>query len=319
MAGAWTEMRGAWMQIRRARMQTRAAWTFFSAALKSPAAAAESMGTLERPACGRAVRWAEPLINLGISAFAIYHLRFAISPKGLTVSAFPTSPRGAFLLWCQEHAPVWTTNALDIGMTAAQATAFSGAVTAANASNIAVEAARQAYRTAVDTNNDNFAALRSLAGDDVRTIRAFAENAEKPGAIYALAQIPPPADPQPAPPPGMPTDLSVSIEPATGNLELKWKSTNPAGTSGTSYIVRRKLPGETAFSFIGVTGSKKFVDATFFAGPDSVQYTVQGQRADSSGPMSEVFTINFGRAGGGGFQISNVAGGGQGGTVGLAA
>jgi hypothetical protein len=40
-----------------------------------------------------------------------------------------------------------------------------------------------------------------------------------------------------------------------------------------------------------------------------VQYTVQAQRSDQSGPVSEVFTVNFGRTGGGGFQISSVTGG----------
>ena len=39
-----------------------------------------------------------------------------------------------------------------------------------------------------------------------------------------------------------------------------------------------------------------------------MQYTVQGQRADSSGPLSEIFTVNFGQNAGGGF-AAVVAGG----------
>lgn len=31
-----------------------------------------------------------------------------------------------------------------------------------------------------------------------------------------------------------------------------------------------------------------------------MQYTVQGQRADAAGPVSQIFTANFGRAPGGG-------------------
>ena len=58
------------------------------------------------------------------------------------------------------------------------------------------------------------------------------------------------------------------------------------------------LPGATEFTFVGVTGTKKFTDKTFFAGPDFVEYTVQGQRSDQSGPVSEVFVVNFGQAGG---------------------
>jgi hypothetical protein len=112
--------------------------------------------------------------------------------------------------------------------------------------------------------------------------------------------IDPPAPPSPAPPPAQPTDLTVELEPQIGDLILRWKAENPSGTSGTSYIIRRKLEGESSFSFIGVTGSKKFVDTTLIAGPDTVQYTVQGQRADQTGPMSQVFMVTFGRTPSGG-------------------
>lgn len=40
------------------------------------------------------------------------------------MGAYPTSPRAAFLEWCQAHAPVFTANATNIGLTTAQATAF---------------------------------------------------------------------------------------------------------------------------------------------------------------------------------------------------
>lgn len=80
-----------------------------------------------------------------------------------------------------------------------------------------------------------------------------------------------------------------------GSLTLRWKSNNPRGTSRTSYIIRRRLPGESAFAFVGVSGSSKFVDSTFIAGPDSVQ----GQRGDAAEPVSEIFTVNFGQAPGG--------------------
>lgn len=39
-----------------------------------------------------------------------------------------------------------------------------------------------------------------------------------------------------------------------------------------------------------------------------MQYTVQGQRADSSGPLSPIFTVNFGQAPGGGFTATVMAG-----------
>jgi len=157
----------------------------------------------------------------------------------------------------------------------------------------AAKVATQQVKDAVDT-------LRTNAGDVVRSIRAFAELQEDPNAVYALAQIPVPAEPSPAPPPAEPTNLTVTLEPQNGNLMLKWKASNPAGTSGTSYIVKRRLPGESTFQFIGVTGTKEFVDTTLVAGPDCVQYTVQGQRGNSSGPVSQMFTVSFGQLPGGG-------------------
>lgn len=215
------------------------------------------------------------------------------------MSTFPTSPRAAFLLWCQEHAPVFTANAAAIGLTPAQATAFAAGVTALENSVLAQEAAKQAYRAATLTATDDLDALKSLAGDTVRNIRTFAENSDKPSDVYAIAQIPAPAPPSPAPPPVKPGNLSVTLDGSTGNLTLRWKAANPA--PGTTYLVRRKLPGEAAFSFLGTSGgSKMFVDTTFIAGPDSVQYTVQGQRAGLSGPVSDVFLVTFGQPGGGG-------------------
>ncbi len=96
--------------------------------------------------------------------------------------------------------------------------------------------------------------------------------------------------------------------PTTGVLELRWKAANPRGTQGTSYIVRRREEGQTEFMFIGVTGEKRYVDNTFFSGPDRVEYTIQGQRADSAGPVSNVLTVQFGRTGPG-FSIVGVTGG----------
>ncbi len=195
------------------------------------------------------------------------------------------------------HAPVWTANAVAIGLTPAQATAFQSLTTAAHNAYNAKLAADQAARAATITLQASVTDARRSASDLIRTIKAFAENASKPDVIYNLAQIPPPATPQPAPPPAKPGDLTVTLVPTTGALELRWKASNPVGTVGTSYIIRRREEGQTEFMFVGVTGEKRFVDSTFFSGPDSVEYTVQGQRADSAGPVSDIFIINFGRSG----------------------
>jgi hypothetical protein len=220
------------------------------------------------------------------------------------MGTYPVSPRADFLAWCQAHTLVFQSNAAAIGISAAQATTFKNLTTdtaaAANAQFIAKEAAKAATQTV----NARFDDLAESAAEMVRSIRTFAENTGNPG-VYAIAQIPPPAIPQPIPAPTQPTNLSATLEATSGDITLRWKATQPAGAAGTSYLIRRRLAGQTEFAFVGVVGGKKFVDDTLIAGPDSVAYTVQAQRSDAAGPVSEILTINFGRAPGGSLTITN--------------
>ena len=210
-------------------------------------------------------------------------------------STYPTAPRSDFLEWCQVHAPVFTAAVAEIGLSAEEALAFAEATTLAQTRSLAQEAAKETAKVATQQVVSAFDDLGNTVGNVVRTIRAYAEMSNDPNAIYAIAQIPPPAQPSPLPPPAQPTDLTVLLDPTAGTLTLHWKAKNPVGASGTSYIIRRRLPDQTEFAFIGVSGKKAFVDATLVAGPDSVQYTVQGQRGDLAGPVSPIFTVNFGK------------------------
>ncbi len=215
-------------------------------------------------------------------------------------TTYPTAPRSAFLEWCQVHAPVFTSAVAEIGLTAEEALAFAEATTLGETRLLGQVAAKEVSKVATQQVVSAFDELSGTAGNVVRTIRAYAESSENPDAVYAIAQIPPPGEPSPQPPPAQPTELTVLLDPTEGTVTLRWKAKNPVGTSGTAYLVRRRLPGESDFAFIGVSGKKNFVDATLVAGPDSVQYTVQGQRADLSGPVSPIFTVNFGKLPSGG-------------------
>ncbi|HYE63328.1 MAG TPA: hypothetical protein VD997_15155 [Phycisphaerales bacterium] len=216
----------------------------------------------------------------------------------------PQTPRALFLAFCQSHAPQWVTNAVGVGLTGPSALAYKEQVDEAVAAVLAAEQARNAAKAATAYANDLVSALKSSTATTVTKIRLFAEAAEKPSVVWQLADLTPPGPPAPVPAPAQPSDLAISINPTSGELTLKWKASNPAGSSGTSYIVRRRLPGETEFAFLGVTGTKSFTDTTLFAGPDSVQYTVQGQRAGLSSPVSAILTVNFGRLPGGGLTIT---------------
>ncbi len=215
------------------------------------------------------------------------------------MSQIPSSPRSAVYTWCEARVEPWETNALAIGISVLEAQAF-GASVGAFATAVSNQAkAKAAYEAATDGVNDAYRTMRRNMTNGIADIRQFAEQQSNPTGVYELAQVPPRAAASTAPPPGRPFDFSVELVDTTGAVQLRWKCQNPTGTTGTSYIIRRRLPTETAFSFVGVTGEKRFVDNTFIAGPDRVEYTVQAQRADSAGPVSSIFTINFGLPGSG--------------------
>jgi hypothetical protein len=199
--------------------------------------------------------------------------------------------------WLDQHSPVFQTNGAAIGLSPAQIGEYKTAALAARAKFNNRLTADAAAKVALNQQQDAVREARQSASDCIRTIKAFAQNSTTPQTIYDLAQIPAPSTPAPLPAPGKPNEMSVAITPTTGAITLSWKALNPPGSSGTSYIVRRRTNVDAPFEFIGVTGSKKFTDSNFIAGPDAVQYTVQGQRSDLAGAVSDILTINFGRSG----------------------
>ncbi len=225
------------------------------------------------------------------------------------MSTFPTGRRADFLDWCQAHVTPWTENAADIGLTPAQAASFAGRTEDLAKAVLDLNAARQAFAVAAQAAKEAFRRARAEAAARVGTIRAFAGASKNPLPIYNDAQIDPPAKRSPAPPPARPTQLAATLAASDGSLTLTWKASNPAGTSGTTYIIRRRIPsaapgatgepgtgaGDNGFVLIGVTGNKAFVDATIVAGTAEVQYMVQGQRGASTGPVSAILTVNFGQ------------------------
>jgi hypothetical protein len=206
-----------------------------------------------------------------------------------------------FLAFCQNHAPTWSAQAANIGIAPMQATAFSTLVGTLNTAYQAHISAQNAARNATIALNDTTATTRAAAADLLRLIKAFAENSATPNTVYAKADIPPPATPAPAEPPGQPTNFKAALQPE-GFLSLTWKALNPSGLGGTVWTVRRKLATESAWTIVGATGLRKFTDETLplGGGGGEVQYVVQGQRAQSVGLPSTPFVVQFGVGGGGG-------------------
>lgn len=225
--------------------------------------------------------------------------------------------------FCEAHTPVWSTTPAAIGLTAAQVTALFNATEDARKSYNDAISARDASKAATTSSNADAAIMRDKAADLIRQIKAYAQLQANPAAVYAAAQIPPPAAPTPLPAPGVATNIIITLE-STGAVTLSWEATNAAASSGAFYSISRKLPGQAAFIGIGgAPGSTSesrrmsFTDATVptSAAGAGVSYIIQGQRGSQLGTASEAIVVHFGSSGATG--TANVTGAGA--TLGLAA
>ncbi len=165
--------------------------------------------------------------------------------------------------------------------------------------------ALNAARAATQIANDAVRAMKALGSIDIQKIKTYADSTDNVN-VYAIAELPAPSAPSSVPPPGLCTNLSVTILP-TGALTLKWKCVNPAGASGTSYEVARRIGSTGSFVTIGSGGGNKtFIDDTLPSGSSPVFYRVTGVRSTVRGTTNE-FVVNFGvSSGGGGLTVQSV-------------
>lgn len=204
--------------------------------------------------------------------------------------------------FCETHWPVWNANAAAIGLTSAQAGNFKTLTLAARAAYDAAQNAKAAWHAAVTNQNQAIRAATENAADLIRVIKGFAELSANPDAVYAVAQIPPPATPVPAQAPGRPNNVSVALEPS-GAITLSWEAANAAAGSGAFFNISRKLPGQTGFTPLGgapgttsETRRMSFTDTTVptSAAGAGAQYIIQGQRGTMLGAPSDAVTVQFG-------------------------
>jgi hypothetical protein len=92
--------------------------------------------------------------------------------------------------------------------------------------------------------------------------------------------------------PGKPYNLHWTLT-SLGSLDLQWKCKQPRGASGTTYKVSRRINGESTFTFLGITGRRRFSDITVAAGTASVTYQLQAIRSTKVGEVAD-FNVNFG-------------------------
>ena len=204
-------------------------------------------------------------------------------------------PQGAVerVEWFENHNAAWSSNAVAIGTSAAAVASLTTKTTAARSAFNAQQLAFENAKAATQTFKDAVRAMTDAGSDIIKQVKAKA--ATDGNTVYTLALIPVPATPTPLPPPGTPSDFRVELNP-DGSLKLRWKCVNPPGSSGTIYQVSRRTGSAGAFSVVGATGAKNFLDPTVPAGTPAVTYQVQAVRSTSNGVAAQ-FTVNFGVGG----------------------
>jgi hypothetical protein len=220
------------------------------------------------------------------------------------MSVLPQNQNDA-IIFCEAHNPVWSAAPTTIGLTAAQCTALTTATTTARKNFNDSQSAREASKAATTTLHKGVGIMRDQAAALIAQIKAFAELQTNPAAVYAAAQIPPPAAPTVLPAPGKPTNFEVVLN-SDGSVTLSWESTDASASSGAFFAVSRKLPGQGGFVGVGgASGSTSenrrpfFTDATVpaTAASQGAQYIVQGFRGTRMGDASDAITVQFGTDG----------------------
>lgn len=209
-----------------------------------------------------------------------------------------------FVPWLVARTGAWKLAPASVGLSTSQASAVDTAAKALDLAYADAQKQRQISKNATESQNQALRDALTQLQLDLRIIDAFANGSANPAAVYALAQIDPPAVPTPVAPPGAVTDITVGIDINTGATILKWKGDNPGGSANVSYIVRRKLAGATDFTFIGTAGSsgpeaRTYTDSTLPQGVDSVAYLINATRGSQTGPSVQV-QVRFGTVGNGG-------------------
>lgn len=209
----------------------------------------------------------------------------------------PTS-KAEFLAFCAAHTETWTDNAAALSLNPTAVTAWKAALGDAQIAFTAAEAARNAAKAATLNADTLIRGVRTTTAEFIRLIKNRAATSGDPDAIFALAEIDAPRPPSELPPPGQPFMLTADLNP-NGSLTIRWKTNNPAGASGTSYFVQRRLGAQGSYAIVGGGTGRTFTDVTLPAGQASVYYTVQGVRGGVFGPTSEPLVVSFGIGGNG--------------------
>ena len=208
-----------------------------------------------------------------------------------------------FLAWIAQHETVWSDAYQSIGLSEQDATKFAASVRGTEQYWANWLNARQAAKDAARDWREAKSSTRTLASASIRKIKTFAAGAADPAGVYSAAQLPQPKVPSFGTPPGTPTNVRVELDTVTGNLTLRFDCNNPKGLAGTVYTVQRRGGTSGAWTQVGITSVRSFVDTTLIAGSAAVQYQITAFRGSVAGEPSGPVTVTFGRQGPGAGEV----------------
>lgn len=188
------------------------------------------------------------------------------------------------------HAPIWTTNGLALGLDPLEAAALGVETTDARTAYDAAIAARDASKAATLDYYQKVEQMHNRGSGLLGQIRGKVDSSGDT-SLYVLAQVEPPADPTPAPPPDPATDLGGFIN-NVGDIDLSWRGSL---SNGTYYTVWRKLPSENDFFQVASSGTLQWTDSTVPAATTFVQYIVYAHRDSFTSAPTEPIAILFGQ------------------------
>jgi hypothetical protein len=192
--------------------------------------------------------------------------------------------------WFEQRINSWLAAPAAVGLSAAQCTALKNAIVAARVAYDAAQLARIASKNATIGQKTAVTTMTDLGSDSLRFIKAFAEAAANPDAVYQAASVPPPAPPTPPGPPVPPTDVTADPN-ADGTVTIKWKGST---AYQTFFTVWRRVGNSTQWLQIGSVATKSFVDASVPPGSPTVTYALRAQRNTQVSAPSDEAIVNFG-------------------------
>ena len=203
------------------------------------------------------------------------------------------SPRPAAVAFARGHVEPFTDQAALLGLSPQDVAQYAAAVQEAEQALAAVDAAKQAWKLAAARAARRLRELSRNMTRCVEIIDLTAAAAPDPMAVFRAAQLTAPNTPGVMPAPGECTGFRAVLN-SGGSLTISWKCRNPDNAHGTIYRVMRKLPGDTEYTQVELTATRRFTDETLPAGAGRVLYTVQARRGNSVGPLCAPFTVQLG-------------------------